>query len=634
MSNSRLKTASVSWINLTNLFGAEENMRLNLIIVLWMVFVLGGCDVLSPIYSPIPQPRISPEPYPTSKQVAEEPSVYNRSKKKPPVIHEALVSVDAKNRLNRLKRELGKYDIVEVHRSLKSLEAEKGQRQFVELLAGAALLVDEIYKYQIHPNNLIFQKQLDNSGLQEEKEIYRRYLSPWCQVDTHEDCNAIASTPRKIFGQIYWPLGFTQNDFLQVSTLINERELMSPYSLVQHNTQGRLHAVPYIRDHRFGPLFEQLSQCFDRAAGVAQPNAKPLLDELIKVASSADIFSMAQNEQTLLGRAGQWGVYFGGFDMRLDRFGVKPSFSFMLSRQYAQMNSILEPYQTTYGALFGEYRQLFKGILDEQNPSNDFPNISIDEIWLQGGAARMHRDSVKIIRLPHLEGIEKIIVSVDEADVHKEQLQQLLTYFSLPNHISVDTILLNEVAKRLMHGFVPSKEALVNMPLIKNVTQKKVFGQHMGFVRSLLVEVACFWFLDSAQLAPSVPRNDIEQQVAAHMAHMIFTLIQANSAYQETYWWLLAWYFEHDAITFDKVSSGLKFDGKSVLSASVKLQQVLVEQISKGDANAIHSFVSRYGKRGFVHKSSSNSVKLLHAVLSKGATLKKESTPLLKYVVR
>ncbi len=196
------------------------------------------------------------------------------------------------------------------------------EQQILGALTALAAAVEDVYAVQVNPACPIWEKQLQQSGTDEEKALFARYGDPWCRWETDPLCNAIASLPPRRTGSVFWPPDLSDGEFASLANRINGRELLSPLTVVRRDDAGRLQAVPFGDSRELGAPAAELVRRLDGMALLVPTSDLPFVRMGDALRSGAASLPAVGEWRALMEG---WYVRFDLADLSVDERRTKPA---------------------------------------------------------------------------------------------------------------------------------------------------------------------------------------------------------------------------------------------------------------------------------------------------------------------
>ncbi|MBN2527723.1 MAG: hypothetical protein JXR76_15135 [Deltaproteobacteria bacterium] len=443
--------------------------------------------------------------------------------------------------------------------------ASANESQMVRLLMDAARLIDDIYALQMNGHNLIWREQIVQSGGELEMEFFNRFRRPWCIVQNHLLCNAIASLPTNQTGDVFWPRDFSEDAFGAVSRMINEKELLSPYGLVSWDGPKRLVAIPYSQDSRFSALFRDLSNTFSLAAKVARDGEKGVLEKLSRIVQGGNIHDLDMDDVVKAGGQGEWRIYFGGGSTALDRFGRKKAFRFMAGKIHGPAAAKLSAVKT----LATDIHQSFAATLGDHAASIETistPDLTALDIWIAAGEwadAAMSIDKIhafepsqsELILQPHM--------------VLRERYLALLYGMSSNNAVAMDVFAEIWGLKKTAADFETVVDSIRLSGNSGTIATDARIGEREANLKSALRVSGLLWLLNWQHGRLPYSSDALTNAVAVVLADMLLSIDSTDGdkvATPDGSRWMMAQLLAEGAISVVDGARPVRFNPQSVLA--------------------------------------------------------------------
>jgi hypothetical protein len=148
------------------------------------------------------------------------------------------------------------------------------EREVVNLLNEAALLMSEIYKRQTTPDYDTWARRISAEGSPRQRELFEAFFGPWDPINDNEPFFGSGTKPP---GAGFYPADLTKEEFDRylAANPAEAEALTSPYTVVKRQA-SRLVAVPYSQEYRrwLEPAARLLEQA---AARTSNPSRKRFL---------------------------------------------------------------------------------------------------------------------------------------------------------------------------------------------------------------------------------------------------------------------------------------------------------------------------------------------------------------------
>lgn len=171
---------------------------------------------------------------------------------------------DLTPRARAVRAELARYGTRDFTFDASGLSAQDSA--LLRELLRTAQLIEELDMLQRHRQNLEWLARVQQSGSDDDRELYRRYQRPWCLSDRSALCVALEGVPERRIWEYQWPAGMTDEEFAQIRQAENSDELMSPFTVVQRAGESRWRGVPYTQTELHGPRIRHIAESLNAAA--------------------------------------------------------------------------------------------------------------------------------------------------------------------------------------------------------------------------------------------------------------------------------------------------------------------------------------------------------------------------------
>ena len=491
-------------------------------------------------------------------------------------------------RLDLLHQELDAHRVVTVSHEVAGSMAEKAM---LKALQTAVDIVNDIYALQVNGNNLIWRRQIMQSGTEVEKTFTSLFFRPWCQIVKDDNCNAVASLPRPETGTVFWPVDFNTDAPGHLQRMINAKELLSPFSLVVRDGGARMRPVPYPNDPRFAALFASLSSAFETAASGATDKTAGLLRQLAEMTTAGDIFTFGMDDEIFHGGEGTWRIYWDAGSATLDPLGVKHSFGLTVARVDDAAQLRLQILQQRLSAIRDAYQSIFTPY-SELNPTavelQEMPQWTPLDVWLAAG--RVLDEMGESSGNPGIDRERRVLMG-------QPYLENRMKYLSMFQNVLFESTspaengALGMSILSLVERLVPS--SLVPLSLSSDATDtaaapiKSYSPQFQIYTLNLLKGAAAIWIVQQLEKLSVIETAAVPQCVAMVIADLMLQLETADGAKQLAIIALLNDWETRGALTVDTRSGGVVLNSKQILLAGGAVFETLSRIISVGDEKAL-----------------------------------------------
>ncbi|MBN2343513.1 MAG: hypothetical protein JXX29_04935 [Deltaproteobacteria bacterium] len=488
----------------------------------------------------------------------------------------ALDTEQSRERFQMLQHELESADVRTITHSLETVASAQ---PLLQVMQQAAKVVDDIYKLQVNSSNLIWEEQLRKSGEPVERAIFDRYAGPWCRFSKALQCNAVASIPPRNTGTIFWPMDFTSREFENLSTLINSKELLSPFGLVERDN-GRLTVSSYVAHPRFKEFFAALSRLFSDAASMVARTDRELLSVLSQITGEGNIDTFGIDQRVLDGKAGPWRILFGAFETDLDVYGVKQAFEFQLARPYLPANEFTDWFTAHYEELYDSLTAMHSENMPLNKGKPMIPSIEVRDTWIAAGHARF--SDLSAVRHIHSVGhlpAEKVIVDLNRFSAQLEEDARSLNTVMPLVVLSVDSALLNRVSQELASSLLPAEWTVIDTENGKQIGLKQLYRKQWSQLISILVQVTTAWIVSMEREMGRIDDAGVSERGIALAARWLSGTASSNKEEQQVCKKLLEIGFAGHGMVYNAQAKQLAFYPVPFFNSVQSYLQVLLTSI-------------------------------------------------------
>ncbi len=556
--------------------------------------------------------------------------------------HQAVEVPGPDQRQERLRREWERYEDVVVEHSVADLpEAERG---FARRLIEAAALVEEIHLLQIHPSNIEWRDRIEGGGTELERRLFHRYQSPWCLDDPDPECNALSGRPPREYGRGLWPAGIGTAEVEAMGRLINGRELLSPYTVVERREDGRLRAVPFAAAPEIGPRMSRLAGKLREAAGVAQhPGLKRFLSSRADALESGSPLPFDASDMDWLRLDGPWEVTIGPYETYDCPRGIKALFQMWLGRvdegltaEVRRLTGDLEGLEAALAALLGQ--EAYGGRI----PDPRFAPRAVD-VWIAAGDARRERGAILAYHLPGRgraadEGAGRSVVLANHGPPFAGADRDLASRMLAADQAALvhpGAALANVAFHELAHGLGLSPEARITDAQGRSTSLRDALRGQAILVEELKADALGMWLLGFEKSRGAVTADTERSRWASAVVRWLglmrgpLTGTHGRMAAIQ-----LGWHIEAGSLTWSPEEGRLVVDFDKMAPAAEGLAgEVLGIQLA-GDHARARALVGR-----FIESGAGGSVVLrgalagVRAAAVERAAVSAVRPPVLRYVV-
>ena len=470
-------------------------------------------------------------------------------------------------RQTRLAAEWDLYaDTVVTH---SAAELTAGEKQMLSHLLDAAVLIEELHMLQIHPKNLEWRDRIDAEGTDAEKKVFFRYQSPWCSDDPTPDCCALAEKPKKEIGTAFWPKGFTDAEYDGLRAQINGAELLSPFTVVRREKDGKLEAIPYVESDIFGPKMKAVAASL-RAAAKTAPGKS-----LIKfLKSRADAFEAPTpfpydvSDYDWIALDGPWEVTIGPYETYKEPRQLKAAFEMYIARENPELSAELARFKGDLQAMEDALGALVGAEIYKSRKLDRRIAIRAVEVWMAAGDGRRDRGATVAYHLPNRgrsvdEGLYKKVMMVNHSlafePVSKARAALVLDEAQVP-YVDAMADIRNVTFHELAHGFGAYGELKVKNAKGVTATVKEALKEHDSMVEELKADAFGLWLVAREAGAAGNP-EEAKQRYASGVMHALGLLqYPLEGTYPRMVAILLGWLLDQGALSWEGAAQRYRID--------------------------------------------------------------------------
>lgn len=509
-------------------------------------------------------------------------------------------------RQERLRREWERYGDVVIEHSVADLPA--GERGFARLLLEAAALVEELHLLQIHPSNIEWRDRIEREGTGLERGIFHRYQSPWCLDDPDPGCCALAAPPPREYGRGMWPAGLGRAEVEGLGRLINGRELLSPYTVVERREDGRLRAVPFAESADLGPRLARLAAKLREAAETApHPSLKRFLRSRAEAFESKRPFPYDDSDLDWLRLEGAWEVTVGPYETYDCPFGRKALFQLWAGRvdagltgEIRRLTGDLAGLRAGLAALLGQ--ETYAGRV----PDPRFAPRAVD-VWIAAGDARRERGAILAYHLPRRgraadEGAGRSVVLANHGPLFAEANRDLASRMLPAEQAALagpEAALANLASHELAHGLGLAPDARIVDAMGRPTTLGDALRGHAAWLEELKADALGRWLL-AAGRGQGDPSGDVERsrQVAAVIQWLGLLRGPLSDVHGQMAAVQLGWHLEAGSVTWSVEAGRLSIDFDKMPDAVAALAAELLRTQLSGDHARARTLFERFLEPG------------------------------------
>lgn len=511
-------------------------------------------------------------------------------------------SAEETARQNQVRGELARYDTYDI--TYDASELEERDRAFLGALARAAGLIEELNMLQIHPRNLEWRARIMETGSDDDRELFRRYQMPWCHDNEEPSCVALAGIPERQVGAYHWPEGMTDEEFEQISAAPNSRELLSPFTVVRREGEGRWRAIPYSQTELFGERMQGVAEALREAAEHADTES---LSTFLRSRADAfvadDPFPWDQSDYDWIALDSRWEVTVGPYEVYLNPRQVKARFEMYVG--------ILDPEVTAATAVFRDNLQDMENAIAELAGSDIYQPrqlageriaIRAVRVIIASGDGRRPAGATVAYHLPNRgpsvdEGLYKKVILVNHSQAFEPIMEARAAAVLEPDQAAMvngHEAVLGTTFHEFAHGIGSHDELSITVDG-EETTVGEALDEYGSLFEESKADIIGLWLMERRRQAGAI---DDEQAARWHVTHVmhIFGLLQyaLRGTYPRMVAIQLGFYMERGAITYDEASGRFRIDLEALPAAVEELGRQVVRIQLSGDHEAAATLLGRY----------------------------------------
>jgi len=541
-----------------------------------------------------------------------------------------------------LTKEYNAYAEGEIIHSASLLTSD--EKKMLGHLLEAARLIEELHMLQIHPENLTMRDKIMQSGTEIEKKVFMRYQRPWCGDDETPECIALKDAPPKNIGLSLWPANLTDGQFESLSSQINAKELLSPFTVVHQNKDGSFGAIAYGKSEIFQEKMKQVADSLRAAAKLApHKTLAKFLNSRAVAFESADPFPYDASDYDWIALSGDWEVTVGPYEVYEDPRKVKAFFQMYIGKEDKELNAELSRFRENLQEMENRVGELVGKEIYRSRKLDPRISIRAVDIWMAAGAGRRDRGVVAAFHLPNRgksvdEGLYKKVMMVNHSMVFKPIVAARAELILAPEQIPFVDIranITNVAFHEFAHGFGAYHEMKVKNPKGKTVTVQQAFGENESLLEELKADVLGMWLIQYQKEEGWLTEEDVKKRYTSQLMHMLGLLqYPLSGVYPRMEAIAVGTYLDAGAVVWDKENEKFRIDFEKLPGAVESLARKIATIQLTGDEEEAEALIDKYifktGDKEYSLKGMLGQVRAVMVEKFRSAGIK---SPSLRYVV-
>jgi hypothetical protein len=504
-----------------------------------------------------------------------------------------------------LEAEWGAYSDIVIRNDASNLP--ENERQMLGHLLEAAKVVEELHMLQLHPENLKWRDTLTAIGADIEKKLFFRNQMPWCEDNDDADCRVLDEVPKKReIGFMHWPEGFTADDVKALSSEINGRELLSPFTVVRRKSGSGYLAIPYSRNELLGPKMRRLSALLSKAAKSAPDKSlKAFLASRAEALTSSNPFPYDKSDLDWIAVKGDWEVTVGPYEVYKNPFQTKALFEMYIGREnkplsdeLSKLKGRLQEMENALAALVGE--EVYK----PRTLDTDIAIRAID-VWMASGDARNSRGATVAFHLPNrgeaiTKGLCKKVMLVNHSMVFeavaKARAEQVLepTQAAMVNFKDSIT---NTIFHELSHGFGAHHEMVIADKEGRRITVKEALRSYDSLMEELKADATGLWLSKYLYDQKTLSVDALTKRYVSNLVHLLGLLhYPLNGTYPKMAAIQLGWFLDHGGVVWHSDAKQLQVNVEKMSESVVSLTKTVATLQLVGDYQGAKTLCDKHMK--------------------------------------
>ncbi len=503
----------------------------------------------------------------------------------------AATSSQEKKREELVAQELKKYR----HKVIK-YDASKLSEQdqaFLKHMLKAAEIVERINMLQLNPNNLEYQKQVQEKGSCKDKQLFHRNQSCWCSDNFHPLCNACPSLPPRRIGWNFWPDNMNEVLLKKFEKLPNAKALLSPFTYVKADKLKKYKAIPFAAHALLSEHIKELANTLRLAASDAQDlSLTKFLRARARALETNQSYPFDSSDFDWIGLKGPWEVTIGPYETYQEPFKHKAQFEMYLGRVNPEVTNklniykkYLQDFENKLAGFVGEElykpRQLNKAVVIK----------AIDLIYAAGDGRSPHGATIAY-HLPNrgraiAKGLSKKVLLVNHMQLFSPLMKKRSKKALIKEQVDLVqgwSDILNTTFHEFAHGLGAHEELNIKDIKGRQTTVSKALGSMETLMEELKADVASQWFIPYLVELGLLNPADVSSRYATAVLHL-FGLIQysLNGTYAQMAAVELGNLMEQGALNYDAKKERFNIDFAKYPAAVEKLLKRVITIQHTGD---------------------------------------------------
>ncbi len=562
---------------------------------IWLVFTLAlvACGESDPTEKETPEGRDTPKNTTRTK----------KGETDSPAKQKAEPAGKPDPRQDTLREEFGLSPDVVIRHTGEGLTP--GEVEMVKNLAKAAEVIGELYMLQVHPENLEWKQTVQSRGTAIEKKVFERNQMPWCVASgNNPDCCVLDKCPEKQVGEVLWPEGLTDPEFDGFSKAINEKEVLSPYTVVKRSGEKGFDAVPYAETPLFKERMVRVAEYLSWAAKTApHPSLKKFLESRGEAFLSNSAFPYDESDYHWIALDGDWEVTVGPYETYMDPRGIKAYFQMYFGKTENSLNNEIKKIRDNLQVMEDALARLVGEEVYRSRKLDPRIAIRLVDVWMAAGEGRSPHGVVAAYHLPNggkavEEGLYKKVMMVNHMgafDALTEKRAALVLDPSQRGYLTSTASVMETALHEMAHGFGAFSEMRITDTKGKRTTVVAAFGKDEGLLEELKADVTGRWLVSVMRKNDLLTEEQAKDYYISGLMHVLGLLqYPLDGVYPRMTAIQLGWYLDKGGVTFDEAAGLFKVDFEKFPGAVASLAKKVATIQLTGDTEKARALIETY----------------------------------------
>lgn len=541
-----------------------------------------------------------------------------------PTTGSAEVTSQEAERRAAVRAELERYDTHPIAFDASELGDE--DRALLAALSRAAQLIEELNMLQINPQCLDWLAQVRADGTDDDRELFRRYQSPWCHDDERPVCAALAGLPERAIGTYLWPEGMTDEEFEAIGHAPNARELMSPFTVVRREGEGGWRAIPYSQTELLGPRMAGVAAALREAAEHADTESlRRFLLSRADAFVADDPFPYDRSDYDWIALDSRWEVTVGPYEVYGDPRETKARFEMYVGLLDPEVTAATAPFREDLQAMENAVAELVgSDVYAPRQLSGEGIAIRAIRVILATGDGHGQVGATVAYHLPNRgpsvdEGLYKKVILVSHMDAFVP-IMAARARLALDEDQAALASGPESTLDTTFHEFAHGLGAYDELPITVDgarTTVGEALGEHTTLFEEEKADIVGLWLMERQHAAGELDDEQAARWYVSHVMH-IFGLLQysLSGVYPRMVAIQLGHFMDQGALTYDEATGHFRVHLDRMPAATRDLARQVARIQLSGDREAAASLHDRY-----VHRAEDGSYVLADGLAGPVAAL-------------